>query len=236
MPAPLPQETWEKLRDALLAGATAPEAALTVAVSVKTARRVWLHGVGGRPPVKDLAARHAEDARAELRRAAARSLAAAVVADPQVAAAVVGIEREWVRAHEAAALKASYSAAVRVMTALARLAEVVDAVMPEVVARLKAELESGELDARDAVALLDRIASIGQKAMGFFGAQQEALRTHTADLGKLEEPPAKRTKAASAEAIHRARRAAERAGRLALRVIEGGAEDGRVAVPAPDNV
>ena len=223
------QKTWETLRGAFVAGLGPQDAAAAAGVSKSSAKRAWADGVGGRPAIKDLV-RAGQSAVAAAAGSAVRAVASkhlAALPMPEEVAAEVGaaLEREFVRAYEAATLKSAHAASARVMQAWGTLAEVVDRLMPSVVEKLLKEFEENKLDARDAVALLDRIATIGTKAMAAFGAQQDALRTHVSDLGKLEEPAAKRSKADSVEAVQRAERAVERAKRrgIALEVIPGGA-------------
>ena len=233
MPAPMPQKTWEKLRDAFLAGKNAQEAGRAANVSKSTAWRAWENGVGGRPAIKDLVA----DAQAAtspivaevVRQAGPRVLEALpspAAADALVAHIGTAIEREFARAHEAAALKSAHNITTRLMRSLEDFANKIEIVMPGAADSILEALQAGELKPADAVALLDRLSAIAQRTMTLFTAQQAALRTHTSDLGKLEEPVAPRSKAASAETFQRAKRAAERAARrgsTALEVIEGGA-------------
>lgn len=228
MPAPMPQKTWETLRDAFLAGKSAQDAARAADVSVKSARRAWESGVGGRPAIKDLVTT-APIVAEVVRQAGPRVLEALpspAAADAMVAHIGAAIEREFARAHEAAALKSAHNITTRLMRSLEDFANKIEIVMPGAADSILEALQAGELKPADAVALLDRLSAIAQRTMALFTAQQAALRTHTSDLGKLEEPVAPRSKAASAETFQRAKRAAERAARrgsTALEVIEGGA-------------
>lgn len=233
MAAPMSQKTWETLRDAFVAGMVAQDAARVAGVSKSSAKRAWSNGVGGRPPIKDMVAGAqsavAAAAGEAVREVAARHLATLPLDDNVKAEVGAAIEKEFVRAAEAATLKAAHTASARVMKAWRALAGVVEGFMPEVVEKLRKEFADGKLDARDVVVLLDKLTSIGSKAMSLFGSQQDALRTHIADLGKLEEPIATRTKADAAEAVQRAERGVARARRrgiaVALEVIQGGAAD-----------